>query len=434
MPELRAGSASLWRDRDYLVLWSGQVVSTLGGAGSLVAFPLLVIALTGSAASAGVAAALTTLPYALLSVPAGALVSRWDLRRVMMTCDLGRAAAKASIPLAAAFDALSLGQLYGVAVVESALFAFFSVAERSLLPRVVAPAQLGQAISHQQTSLYLASLLGPAIGGLLYGAAGPTSPFALDALTFALSAASLLALRTPPQVEATRPVQGRAPGIAYVAALGVQPQLTWEAIRWLVARRFTWATCLLNGAFNFVLAANALLLVLLVQAAHGDAAVVGLVFAMGAAGGLLGSFAGAWVQRRWGPARVSLGVAWTVALLLPLYLFPGSALMFGLVTALLSAAMPIFSVSAVAHRTRQVPDALQTRVTGITNRILSFPRPVGALVAGLALERWGTGATILGLTAFAVLSALWMTVARSTRQQLAVEAQARPLCRTETIR
>jgi len=110
--------ASLWRNRDYLLLWSGQGVSSAGTQVSGVAFPLLILAITGSPAQAGLAFALRSLPYVIFSLPVGALIDRWDRKRVMILCDIGRALALASIPIALALGVLSVAQLYAVAFVE----------------------------------------------------------------------------------------------------------------------------------------------------------------------------------------------------------------------------------------------------------------------------------------------------------------------------
>ena len=94
--------ASLWRNRDYLLLWSGQAVSSAGTQVSGIAFPLLVLAITGSPAQAGLACAPCALPYLIFSLPVGALIDRWDRKRVMILCDAGRAIALGSIPVALA--------------------------------------------------------------------------------------------------------------------------------------------------------------------------------------------------------------------------------------------------------------------------------------------------------------------------------------------
>jgi len=81
----------LWRNRDYMLLWSGQTVSLVGTVISQTAFPLLVWGLTHSAAQVGLVGGLGTLPYVLLSLLAGALIDRWNRKRVMILCDTGRA-------------------------------------------------------------------------------------------------------------------------------------------------------------------------------------------------------------------------------------------------------------------------------------------------------------------------------------------------------
>src|ERR1051326_7194933 len=80
----------LWRNRDFLLLWSGQSVSTLGTGVSTFALPLLVLAITHSPALAGLMTAVRQAPYLLFSLPAGALIDRWDRKAVMLRCDAVR--------------------------------------------------------------------------------------------------------------------------------------------------------------------------------------------------------------------------------------------------------------------------------------------------------------------------------------------------------
>jgi MFS family permease len=100
-------SKSLWRNRDYILLLSGQTVSSIGTGVSELAFPLLILALTGSPAQAGFAGALRLLPYVILTLPVGVLVDRWDRKRVMIFCDTGRALSMASIPFMSGCQPLS---------------------------------------------------------------------------------------------------------------------------------------------------------------------------------------------------------------------------------------------------------------------------------------------------------------------------------------
>src|ERR1700694_5205805 len=115
----------LWRNRDYMLLWSGQMVSSIGTRVSMLAFPLLVLAITHSPAQAGLIAALRGLPYALFILPAGALIDRWDRKRVMILSDTGRALALGSIPVAIVLGHLTIIQLAIVSLVEGTLVSFF---------------------------------------------------------------------------------------------------------------------------------------------------------------------------------------------------------------------------------------------------------------------------------------------------------------------
>src|SRR5262245_19027721 len=129
----REQPSSLWRNRDFVLLWSGQAISAAGTEVALLAYPLLVLVLTRSPAQAGIVGALRTLPYVVLCLPVGALVDRWDRRRVMIVCDSGSALAVGSVPLALALGRLTLAQLYVVALVEGTLYVFFNLANTACL-------------------------------------------------------------------------------------------------------------------------------------------------------------------------------------------------------------------------------------------------------------------------------------------------------------
>src|SRR5947208_3610741 len=114
----------IWRNRDYMLLWSGQVISTLGSTASGIVFPLLILALTNSPQAAGIAGALGAIPYLIFSLPVGALVDRWDRKLVMILCDTGRALTLGSIPVALYFNVLTIWQIYIAAFIEGSLFVF----------------------------------------------------------------------------------------------------------------------------------------------------------------------------------------------------------------------------------------------------------------------------------------------------------------------
>src|SRR5690242_20442505 len=187
-------TARLWHSRDWVLLWSGQLVSVVGTQVSQLAYPLLMLALTDSPAQAGFLSAARTIPYLLLGLPAGALVDRWDRRRVMIVCDAGRALALGSIPLAMAFGWLTLAQLYAVALLEGVLNVFFNLAETAALTRVVTRDQIPAATTLNEVTLSTGSMLGPALGGLIF-AIGQGFAFLADAISYAVSVVSVWFIR-----------------------------------------------------------------------------------------------------------------------------------------------------------------------------------------------------------------------------------------------
>ena len=187
---------SLWRNRDYMLLWSGQALSDIGGAISELAFPLLVLAVTHSPAQAGFVAALRALPATLFSLFAGVLVDRWDRKRVMLVCDTGRALSLASIPIAFALGHLTVWQLYITAFLEGTLMIVFMLAKTTAISRVVTPMQLTTAIAQEEFVEGTTALFGPPLAGVLY-TLGTMLPFITDAISYIISIVTMLLIGTP---------------------------------------------------------------------------------------------------------------------------------------------------------------------------------------------------------------------------------------------
>src|SRR5262245_41906883 len=154
-------------NRDFQLLWLGSIVSVLGSRISSIAYALLVLALTGSPIDAGLVGFTATIPYILVQLPAGALVDRWNRKRVMIVCDIARALALGSIVLALAFDAISIIQLMIVSFLEGSLYVFHSLAEPAAVQNIVHPRHLPLAISQIEARERGASLLGKPLGGFL---------------------------------------------------------------------------------------------------------------------------------------------------------------------------------------------------------------------------------------------------------------------------
>lgn len=188
----------LWRHREFLLLWSGQSISDVGTAISIVVLPLVaVVYLHADAIEVGALAALEYLPWLLIGLPAGVWVDRSGKRMLMLWCDAIRAVLLGSVPVAAAWDALTIGQLFAVAFGTGLATVVFQVAYQTYVPVVVERDDLPEANAKLLGSGSVAQFAGPGIGGLLVQLV--RAPFALiaDAASYLISAVSLLLMRTP---------------------------------------------------------------------------------------------------------------------------------------------------------------------------------------------------------------------------------------------
>jgi MFS family permease len=392
----------LWRNRDYMLLWSGQVVSTLGVTVTQIALPLLILAITGSPQVAGLAAGLSILPYVLFGLPAGALVDRWDRKRVMLLCDLGRAINIATIPLALAFGALTIWQIYVVAFIEGTLLVFFDLAEVAALPQVVRREQLADATGQNQATFALAGLIGPALGGFLYGL-GRALPFVTDAVSYLASVGTLLLIRTRFQDE-------RA---ASAAPRNLRAEIG-EGLRWLWHHPTIRFLAALTGGLNFTTSSFALLVIISAQRQGADDLTIGLIFSVGSVGTLLGSLLGGRIKRRFPFGPILIVCMWVSTSAMLLYAFNPPLLLLGAITALFLFTFPIYSVAMISYRLPLIPDALQGRVNSVF-RIIAFGMNVpGAALGGLLLEQIGVTQTVLVfagcLTVLSLLATLHPTV------------------------
>lgn len=395
--------APLWRNRDFVFIASGQAVSDAGTQISHLAFPLMLLLLTGSPALAGLAGALRTIPYFLMALPAGALVDRWNRRTVMLLCDTGRALGLASIPLAATFNALTLPQLYLIAFVEGALGVIFDIAAVASLPRVVSGEQLPQATAWQIAGAGGASLAGPPIGGLFYGI-NSALPFLADAISYVLSVVTLLFVRAPLQNERTSP---REPMTREI----------WTGLAWLWRKPVIRMLAILSGLLNLVTpGASALLVIVLARQQHASSPMIGLLFAGVGVGYLLGSVMAAFIQRWLSFKAIMLTTCWLFAIVWGGFFFATSnLLLLALVSGLFAFIDPIYDITQFSYRMVLIPDALQGRVNSAYRVIARATPPLGVALTGILLQRWGGLPTIAILGAFLLAMAMLATTSRAIR-------------------
>lgn len=394
-------SDSLWHNRDFLAVWSGQIVSTLGTAGSATAVPLFVLATTGSAADAGLITAVTALPALIIQLPAGALVDRWNRLRVLALCELLTGLALLLVPIAVWLGHPNLLVLAGAIIVQRCCGVFFGSAERAVLPALVPGAKLGDAIAQNEAKSRAASLIGPPLGGLLFGF-GFGLPFLVDAVSSLMAAAGMRLVRTD-----LRPARTDA------------PESLWREMRrglgWLLHQPLLRTALLLIASSNMVFQALTLILVVLARAHGATAAEIGLMLGIYSAGGMIGALAAPRLYRRLRPKPVIVVTNWIWAALLPLFLLTDNPLLLGVIGASCSFLGPIWNVVSDGYFITQVPDELRGRVASAAMTVATGTIPLAAAASGYLIAEEGPAKSIVVITAVMFVTAIVGTVSPAIR-------------------
>lgn len=401
----------LRRNRDFLLLWGGEVVSTLGSQISLVAFPLLVLATSHSPAKAGLVGFANQVPVLVFYLPAGLLVDRYDRGATMIASSLIGALALASVPVALALGALPFGQIMVVAFLAGTRQVLYSVAEQGALPLVVSPSQVSEAVARNQARLEAATLGGPPLGGLLFGAAR-LLPFAFDSISYLAAALGAFLVRTP--LQETRELERHGA----LADIG-------EAVRWFWSQTFLRASALAVAAANFMWMALEIMLIVRARQ-HGAApAAVGVMIAGVGIGGLIGSLFAPAAARRLPAPVVVIGLFWVEAMLLPLLVLTHNPYVLGVIAAALALGGPTWNAVVVAARLTLTPDRLRGRVNSVARLISGSMLALGALVGGSLAGSLGTTDALLTLAGWQLLLALACIASRSLRAGLPGHSQPR---------
>ncbi|NUR84790.1 MAG: MFS transporter [Nonomuraea sp.] len=367
------------------------MANELGANISRVALPLVaVMALHAGPAEVGLLSALQTTAFLLIGLPAGVWVDRMRRRRVMMVSDLVKFVLLASIPVAAALDLLSIAMMFVVALLAGMAQVFNDVADQTYLPDLVSAQQLGDGNSKLEVVRSGGFLAGPGLGGGLVQLLGaPLTMFAsaLGALASFLLLGSVRTPDKPPVVETREPLlRGIGTGLRYV----------W---RDRLLRVFAASSAIVNLTVGAILGQSVLFLAEDVRLAPG---LIGLLLMSGGIGGVLGGFAGGWLSRRLGTARMTLlasVVPVPFGLLLPLTQADWRVVFFAVASIALSVSSALCSVGQITYRQTTTPEHLLGR-TNASFRFMAWGAlPLGALLGGLLAEEIG------------VRSALWVCMA-----------------------
>ncbi len=366
---------TLWRHRDFMLLWSGQTVSEMGSAITLLALPLTaVVVLRASTFQVGLLSSASTAAFALIALPAGAIVDRHAKRRLMIWCDLARMLIIGSVPLAAALGVLTMGQLYAVALTTGVCTVFFDVSYQSYLPALIGKDDLVDANGKLAATQSFAQVAGPGLGGALVGLVGAARAMFTDAISYAVSVASLLAIdarERPPEPGPRQKLRAEiAEGLTFV--------LRHPILRKIVA-------C--TGTANlFGSMALALEIVFLIRVLHVRPAGTGLLIAAASLGGVAGGTLSGRLSRRIGSARIiwfSLLVLGLPQLIIPLAEPGWRVWVFVVGLAGMWFSGMVYNVAQVSYRQAICPPRLLGRMNAAVRWVVWGTLPLGGLLGGV---------------------------------------------------
>jgi MFS family permease len=384
--------AGLLHERDFRLFWFGQTTSRFGSTITAVALPLIAVTvLDASTLNVALLQAATWTPWLLIGLPAGAWVDRLPRRPVMLACDAASLLLFLSIPVAAWLHALTMGHLLGVALGAGTAAVFFEAAYQVYLPSLVPARQLAEGNAKLQGSEAAAQVCGPGAGGLLTHSFGAVAGVLADALTFAVSAVCLLALRHREPQRASPP-----PRRALLREIS-------EGLGFLIRDPYLRVLAVFGAVSNLALMGyQTILIVFLVRELDVSPGATGGIIAAMSSGGLLGAVMAAPLARHVGTAHAmllaSLGAA-PFALLIPLAA-PGPGLALVVIGGVVvGAGVVAGNIIKGSFRQLYTPRHLLGRVlTGM--QLLNYGTiPAGALLAGAL-------GTVLGLR-----PALWIMTA-----------------------
>ncbi len=380
----------LWRHRDFVKLWSGQTVSVFGSLISRTALPFTaILALDASPLQVAVLALADLIPGVMFGLVAGVWADRVRRRPIMIAADIGRGLLLATVPLAWAFDALTIGQLYAVAFAAGALTVCFDVAYLSYLPTLIEREDLVEGNAKLSASSSAAEIGAFGIAGWLVQLLNGPLAILVDSATFVVSALTIGAIRKPEPPPP--PVDERRQAHVEVRE-GLRQILRDPVLRALAA-----ADLLFQMSFRIV---GAVFLVFVVRELEFKPGVLGVIFAVGGASSLVGAAVTPAFVRRIGVGPTMIfGLLFAAAgqALIP-FAREANAVAVGLLVGGQLVTDPgavLFEINGVSLRQAVTPPELLGRVNG-SIRFGEFTLMIaGTLIGGVLGEYVGLRAALI---------------------------------------
>ena len=383
---VRREPSLLRRNSNFRLLFNADAVSNIGTEISYLALTLLaVVTLHATPLEVGALQASSTLAFLVVGLPAGAWVDRLAKRPMLLRTDLLRFALFGSIPLAAAFDALTLPHLMVVALLAGVATVLFDIAHYAYLPAIVAKPDLTAANGLFAATHSVAHVTGPGISGLVVKLLGAPVAVLVDALTYLTSFFFVRGIEAPEPPRSSADERHLRREIA-------------EGLRFLLATTTLRRIAASTAGFNFMGAMESAVTVLFLARTVGvDAGVIGLLFTVAGLGGVVGALLAPRITQRLGMAfgiRVLPLIATPLTLLIPLTDRGWRLALFCVGFGALSFGVAVFNVAQNSYRQAVVPAELLGRVSASLRFISWGSMPVAALVGGALAGAIGTRNTL----------------------------------------
>lgn len=398
-------STPLWKQRNFMLLWSGQLASWIGTEVSNIALPLVVLSLTGSPTQAGGVAAIRGLVYVFWAIPAGIVIDRWDRKIVMVVANLGSGFAMGSIALSLWLHQLSVNQLYVTSAIEGSFFVFANLGRFASFPKVVPKEQFPAASAQSGTADNIALLIGPPLGGFLYQTVGGFIAFLIDSLSYFINAFSIFWINVPLGRET--PAERKA----------IHHEIK-EAILWFWHQPLLRFLNLLTTGRTILAAGLYLLVIVLAKERHASALFIGVIFAIGAGGGIAGSLVSAKIHNRFGMKQLLTGISFLSFFVFSLYALALNAYFLAGITALFYAIDPLYNVTVSSYSARTIPDELRGRVISLTRLIVLAGHSFGFFITGNLLQYCGSKVTIWIFSCLLLFLFLMILFQKNLRKKL----------------
>jgi MFS family permease len=387
----------LRRNRDFLLFQTGSLLSTFGSGISGIAYPLLTLTLTHSAAKTGYVGAVEFLPLVILSVPAGVAADRFDRRRLMIASDAGGAIALAVLGAAVLTGHASFWLVVVVAFVDTSAAVLYRSGSSGAIKAVVPTPQLADASSVAMARMSTVRLVAPPIGGVLYDLARGI-PFLVDAVSYAFSTAALLLMKTPFQEE-------RKPGTRTPFR---------EGLTYFWSIPFLRTTVGMVAASNVIAVGAPFAVIILAHRQGLSAFAIGLFIAIQGVALLAGSTVSPLLRRRFPMRAILLSEFWMGLVYIAFLIYP-SVYVLAACVALHAFWFPNTDSAMQAYSYTLIPDRLLGRAMAASNTLRAASAPLGPLLAGLLLTHTSPQVAIAVLATPVVIAAILGTFSAAIR-------------------